>query len=324
MKPILILSLLFLFGLNSFAQKIDYSLPTDFEKTISPKDYQTIVDQSVALISKKYKVDSVKNGAIAINDHQIINLNNLLIKCVAETDHKKWPSVISDHFNALFSSIAQKGNIDQHNYETVKPYLSIRIYPATTVESRGGTDKLVTRTDLEGTITLLMLDLPQAFTTVSKADFDTWNKSTDEAFKAASENIAKQPVNKASKVFKIDKTDIEFNFIENEDYAASYALNLEANAPEMVGEWGSAIAIPNKGLVTICKISKAHPVDFVKFIERIKPLIDQLYSQHASPISTNFFWYYKGKFTTIPINIDAQGILHVIAPIGLGTLMASK
>ena len=159
---------------------------------------------------------------------------------------------------------------------------------------------------------------------VSKADFENWHKTAEEAFKAASENIAKQPVNKASKTFKIDNTDVEFNFIENEDYAASYALNLEANAPEMVGEWGSVMAIPNKGLVTICKVSKAHPVEFVKFIQRIKPLIDQSYSQHAYPVSTNFFWYYQRKFTTIPINVDAQGILHVTAPIGLGTLMAGK
>jgi hypothetical protein len=321
MKPLLILLLLSAFHLASFGQQIDYSLPPGFDKTISQNDYKTIADQSVAIVSKKYKVDNVKNGTIIVGHEQAFDLDNLVSKCIAETDHTKWASIISEHFNALFSSMDQKAGIDLHNYETVKPYLSIRIYPAETVEARGGTASLISRTDLEGTLSMLMLDLPQAFTPVSKTDFDTWHKTTDETFKAASDNIAKQPVTKVSKTFKVDNADVEFNFIENEDYAASYALNLEANMPDMVGEWGSVVAIPNKGLVTICKISKAHPVEFVKFIQRIKPLIEQSYSQHPNPVSTTFFWYYKGRFTPIPIQTDDKGNINVMAPMQLSSLM---
>jgi hypothetical protein len=94
-----------------------------------------------------------------------------------------------------------------------------------------------------------------------------------------------------------------------------------SNTLDMVGEWGSAIAIPNKGLVTICKIGKAYPVKFVKFIQRIKPLIEQSYSQHANPVSTTFFWYYKGRFTPIPVHTDDKGNINVIAPVQLSALM---
>jgi hypothetical protein len=310
-----------MFCSSSYGQNIDYSLPPGFDKTISPSDYKTIADQAITIVSKKYKVENLKNGTVTVGNQQAFNLDNLVNKCIAETDHTKWTSIINDHFNALFSSMDQKAGIDLHNYETVKPYLSIRIYPTETVEARGGTASLISRTDLEGTISMLMLDLPQAFTPVSKTDFETWHKTADETFKAASENVAKQIITKASKTFSIDNADVEFNFIENEDYAASYALNLQTNMPDMVGEWGSVVAIPNKGLVTICKISKAHPVEFVKFIQRIKPLIEQSYSQHPNPVSTTFFWYYQDRFTPIPIQTDNKGNINVTAPVQLSALM---
>ena len=327
MKLSSLLFLLFALHFSSFSQTINYSLPNDFSTTISEKDYKTIVDQSVLIVSKRYKIENVKNGAISVNSgqgQQLINLENLVSKCLNESDRSKWDSIIQDHFNALFNSIDQKNKMEVHNFESIKPYLSIRIYPNSTVQARGGTANLITRTDLEGTTTMLMLDLPQAFTNVLKPDFESWHKTIEEVFKAGLENINRQQMTKMTKAFTIDGVDIDFNFLENENYAASYALSLETNMPDMVGEWGSVVAIPNKGLVTICKISKTHPVEFVKFIQRIKPLIEQSYAQHPNPVSTAFFWLYQGKFTLIPVNTDDKGNINVIAPMGLSSLMAEQ
>jgi hypothetical protein len=169
-----------------------------------------------------------------------------------------------------------------------------------------------------------MLDLPGAFTVVQKKMFSLWKLDTATVFKVAQDNINKQQVEKVTQSFDIDGSKIEISFLGNEDYAASYALDLITNSPELVGEWGSVVAIPNKGLVDICKISKDNPVDFVKFIERTKPLVEKSYQEHEQPISDQYFWYYKGKFTRINVLTNADGSINVISPFGLTELMTEK
>lgn len=180
------------------------------------------------------------------------------------------------------------------------------------------------KTDLEDTYSLLMLDLPNTFTPVSRAIFDLWKKDISEVFKVAQQNVNKQDVQKVIKNIDVEGTKIEMIFLGNEDYAASYALDLEINSPELIGEWGSVVVMPNKGLVNVCKINKKKPVDFVKFIQTIKPLTDKSYSEHPQKISNQFYWYYKGAFTKINVFIDTKGNINVVSPFGLTELMTQK
>lgn len=312
---------------RSLGQTTDYSLPADLEKNISKADYKIIADLSIAAVAKKYKIDHVSQGTITLGKGQnmaAFNLDNVLLQCEAEKDHSKWNGIIQAHFDRLFNSIDKHEKTDLSGYDKVKGNLSIRIYTAASAEQRGGLENLVSRVDLEGTVTLLMLDLPEAFATVSKKEFDHWHISADTAFRQALENIGKQKIERETKSIDIEGTPVEFNFLENEDYAASYALDLSNNSPALVGEWGSAIALPNKGLVAICKISREKPVEFVKFIQAAKPIIEKLYTSDPQPISKEFFWYYKGKFTRIVVNEDSKGNINVIAPVGLSELMVSK
>ena len=279
------------------------------------------------MIKEKYTVDFVKDGEVHLKagyEMSVFNLHNLIGKCVDLTDKSKWSDVIMEHFNNIFISIDEQKKIDPSNFETVKKYLSLRIYPEGTVQAKGAISKFIARVDLEGTYTLLMLDLPGAFKTVEKEMFTLWQKDTAEVFKIAQYNINKQQVEKITREFDADSNKIEISFIGNEDYAASYALDLMNNSPELLGEWGSVLAIPNKGLVDICKVSKEKPVDFVNFIRFTHAIVDQYFQQHAQPVSNQFFWYYKGKFTRITVVIDDKQNVNVVAPFGLMTLMTEN
>jgi len=310
------------------AQDISYDIPARYERDITPVDYKRIVDASVSITAKRYKIDHVSGGTIYLNkgqDLKEINLHNLLLKCVTVKDKSLWEKVITEHFNNIFTSIDAQKKIDPANFETISKYLSIRIYPVETINQRGGVSGVLARTDLEGTYTLLMLDLPGTFVPVQKKIFELWKKEAGEVFTIAQANVNRQVVEKVTSQFDVGGgVNIEVSFLGNEDYAASYALDLLNNAPEMVGTWGSAICMPNKGLVNICKISKEKPVDFVKFIQRTKPMIEQSYQQHSQPISDEYFWYYKGKFTKINVLTNADGTIQVISPAGLTALMTEK
>jgi hypothetical protein len=327
MRIIVLLIFLTSIQLTLMGQKIGYNIPEGYESDISKEDYKKVVDISVPIVSKRYTIDFVKDGTIQLKkgqDMQALNLHNLMGKCLAVKDKSQWDKVIQEHFDNMFSSIDEQKKIDPANYETIKNYLSIRIYPKETVNQRAGTASLVFKSDLEGTYSLLMLDLPGAFTPVQKQIFDLWKKDISEVFKIAQENINKQKVEKVIQKFDIDGTNVEMIFLGNEDYAASYALDLINNSSELIGEWGSVVALPNKGLVDICKISKDKPLDFVKFIQRTKPLIEKSYKEHPQPISDQYFWYYKGKFTRINVLTEANGNINVISPFGLTELMTEK
>ena len=324
MRTIVLLIILTILETTSFGQKINYDIPDGYQNNISKEDYKKIVDMAVPVIAKRYTIDFVKDGTVQLKTGQAFNLHNLIGKCVVVKDKSMWDKVIQEHFDKIFTSIDEQKKIDPENFESVKKYLSIRIYPTETVNQRGGITNFVAKTDLEGTYTLLMLDLPGAFTPVQKQIFAIWKKDTLEVFKIAQQNINKQQIEKVTQKFDIDGASIEISFLGNEDYAASYALDLINNSPELVGEWGSVVALPNKGLVDLCKISKDKPLDFVKFIERTKPLVEKSYQEHEQPISDQYFWYYEGKFTRINVLTGAGGNINVISPFGLTELMTKK
>jgi len=322
-----LLLFLTLFQMATFGQKITYNIPEGYENNISKQDYRKIVDLAVPIVAKRYSIDVVKDGTIFLKsgqEMQALNLHNIIGKCVSVTDKSLWDKVVKGHFENLFSSIDEQKNIDPENYETIKKYFGLRIYPAEVVNQRGGPSSLIVKTDLEDTYTLLMLDLPGAFAPVQKEMFSLWKKDASEVFKVAQDNVNKQQIEKVTQKFDIDGTDVEISFLGNEDYAASYALDLINNSPNMVGEWGSVVAIPNKGIVDICKISRDKPLDFVKFIQRMKSRVEKSYQEHEQPISNQFYWYYKGKFTRINVIEQPNGNINVISPFGLSALMTEK
>ena len=309
------------------SQTISYDIPEGYEKDIQPSDYKLIVDSSVAIIATRYKVESVKAGAIQLAPGQelrVLNLHNLITKCTAEKNRSDWGYIIRGHFTNIFASLDQQKKIDPSKYESVKKYLSIRIYPKEYIEQRGGPQPFIAKTDLEGTWTMLMFDLPGSFSPVPKAAFQRWNKDTAEVFAAALANVDSQKIEKSTQTIDFRGNKLEMTVLGNDDYAASYALDLQNNSPELVGEWGCAIAIPNKGLVNLCKISHDKPVDFVNFIQLTRAFIEKSYQEHPQPISDQFFWYYKGKFTLIHVLVDAKGAVNVISPFGLTELMTQK
>ena len=322
-----LLLLILITSINGIAQTIDYTLPDNFRGEITQSDYHRLVDSSVRIVGQRYKVDHVKDGTITLKEKQelaALNLDNLVLKCKEARDKAEFDAIVRKHFENLFTSIDDNKKLDPMDYETIKTHLTIRIYTKESVEQRASINSIVTRTDLEGTYSVLMLDLPTAFSVVTRTAFDHWGKDINAVFREALNNIDQQEIEKVTRKFATDRDSIELSFIGNENYAASYALDLANNSPELVGEWGSAVAIPNKGLVDICKISRDKPVDFIKFIQISRAEIQRAYSQHPQPISNDFFWYYKGKFTRILVTTAADGSVSVVAPMGLAELMSVK
>src|ERR1700722_6137995 len=259
-----LLYLIFCLQNRSAGQVIDYTIPAGYENKIGSADYKRIVDSSVATISKRFKVDSVQAGTIRLvkmQDIQAFHLQNLLSECLAEKEKGKWDKIISEYFNKLFVTLDKDDEVDPVSYKESKKYLSLRIYPKEFIAQRPGYRGLGVQTNLEDTYTLLMLDVPSAaFVPVPRKDFNLWNKNIDEVFQLAKANIDRQPVQKIKQTLDADGLTIEATTLKNDDYAASYVLDLGNNSPELLGEFGAIVAIPNKGIAHVCKIVRNKPV----------------------------------------------------------------
>ncbi|MEK6155698.1 DUF1444 family protein, partial [Flavobacteriaceae bacterium 3-367] len=243
------------------AQNIDYSFPEGYENEISKKEYKYLINESVKAITRNYKIASIIEGVVKLEegqDYSVVNLHNLILKC-SEIDKEEWSELINSHFDSMHESIEKQKELDPNKFETLVDYFSIRIYQESFVIQNGGTENLITKKHLDGTVSLLMLDLPSTFTPIQKKMFDLWDKTVDDVFEIAQKNVNKQEFTKMTESIDVNEQKIEAHFIENEDYGASLALDLKNNTPEFIGEWGSVVAIPNKGIVNICKVSKDEP-----------------------------------------------------------------
>lgn len=324
-KLFLTISSLFLLFNFSFAQDIKYDIPEGYESEISSADYKFLVDESIIVIKENFKISSVKDGAIFLEEGQAysqVNLHNLIIKCKS-LDESTRKEIIREHFISMFEASKMQQEIDPNNFDQMKDYLAIRIYENSFVEYAGGADKLVSREDLKGTLSLVVLDLPTAFTPIQNELLEIWKKDKQEIFEIAQSNVNKQEMAKETFELELNGNKINIHLIENENYGASLALDLQKNAPELVGDWGAAVAIPNKGIINVCKISKDKPLDFILFIQNFKPLVEQFYNEHPQKISKDFYWYYEGSYTKIEVIDDGKNI-NVVAPLALGELMSEK
>jgi hypothetical protein len=223
---------------------------------------------------------------------------------------------------AALASQAQD-NLDPANYETMKKFLILRIYPSDIIDAHGGTDSLVTRVDLDHTYTVLMFDFPGGFAPVRRNMFDQWKKNIAEVFQTAQSNVDSAKVARVSKNFTLGDSAVQVSMLVEQDYAASYALDMEHNVPDWVGEWGAVVAMPFKGLAAVYRLDKGDRLEWTRFIRLTQPFIEKSFQEQPQPISDQYFWYYRGKFTPIGTYLE-NGVYHVVPPDGLAQLLVQN
>ncbi|MEO0895210.1 MAG: hypothetical protein AAFY71_02240 [Bacteroidota bacterium] len=309
------LSLLILSVHVGLGQKIDYAIPAIAEGKISLEDYKTILDSSLAIIQTEYDVKKVKEGSISLKkgkELSTINLDNLLLKCTQE-DKEDWQAIIRDHFQRPLRSSSERALVNYTYFDEVAPFLSIRVYEEIYFQQFPQKDNIIYRKDLEGTVSMLMLDLPSVFTTVDKSQTENWNKTDAELFARAEENLGKIPVVKTHYKIPFEGDSLSLYAIEEENYASSYALDLKHNSKEFIGEFGSVVAIPTRGTALIFKINRGDMVSYQNFITQYSKLVKDLYYDQPHPVSPYFFWYHEGRFTKIKVD-SKDGLITVNPP----------
>ncbi len=173
------------------------------------------------------------------------------------------------------------------DFEKATKYLAVRIYQQDFMGSFK-LEELVHRKDLEGTVTVLVLDLPDSVESVLNTNIEKWNKQPEELFALAFDNLKEK--------FKRETERMENNFLKlsGEDiFVTSEALFFERNK-NCIGKFGSIFCIPNRD--TLVAVAIDSDLDVEVGLQLMIPFAENTFDQSEDmAITRHIFWHYEGK-----------------------------
>ena len=223
-----------------------------------------------------------------------LGLTNVSEKC-KHCDPSDWPQVVADHFDALWEGQGEQEDLRKkiRDYSAIEPLLAVRLYPEDHVEVVHEGDG-VHREDLEGTVSVLVFDLPHVAVNVRPEDAAHWNKTDQELFDVGLSNVRSntRPENDEEEVGPgvVVKTLFGDSF-----YIATLALMLD-DYPDYVGTYGSLLAVPVRDQL-LC-----HPIEDVSVTDAMDamfPAVRDTYEEGPGSVSPHLYWYDRGKFIAL-------------------------
>lgn len=213
--------------------------------------------------------------------------------------------IVKNHFDGLFNAKKEEEKIlkDLNDFKKMRELLAIRLYP-TNYEPRIN-DGLIYKEDIEGIYIVLVLDLPATAINVRPEDAEKWSINKDELFKIGLENVFTKSKITIKKIKLIDEFYVRL--LEGDSiYSATFVLRIN-KYPELIGKYGSLVIVPHRHAVVTYPIEN---LEVVKMTKHLPILATNMFKEGPGSITPNLYWYFKGKFTKIPyeLNLEKQSL----------------
>jgi hypothetical protein len=218
-------------------------------------------------------------------------------------DPRDFKEIVKEHFEAL----ARTYQFDEEfkkivdDYEKVRKFLGVRLYPADYAESIG--KDLTIGRDFAGDIyAMLVFDLPDSVMSIKPEQAKKWGKSIEELFKTGIQNIRqKYPLDISQQQFG----DFYIWFAQGDHFFTPNIVFNFDDLQKMAGAKGSLIGIPHRHAVLI------YPIENIRVVEVITGFIQTvsgMYEEGPGSVSNNVFWYKDGLFTNLPYKVEDNKI----------------
>ena len=155
------------------------------------------------------------------------------------------------------------------------------------------------KVDFPGTMSTLVLDLPDKYESIDKETIDSWRVPVDSLFYIAQENVNKREEVEIREV-KESETNKVYSFF-SVDHSASYIRDIEKNADFAIGEFGAFVAIPTRGSAFVIPI---YDKSAIRALDKLRPTIKSFFDEDPGNITTDIFWYNKQTFKLISVVND--------------------
>ena len=222
-------------------------------------------------------------------------LQNLAQLC-AQAPEDRWQAIIHAHFDNLRRGQAEAAEITERiaDFDRIKPNLAVRIYPQDMFDEQALPD-MIYRQDLEGTLTVLVFDLPSTIRTVARSMISTWAKSDDDLFQIGIENLRQDMEFDHEKVMMSDELHLNA-YIGESYYVAAYSLMVE-QIEKGLGRYGALVGIPHRHMLLTFPI---HDIQVLQAINGFLMALPKLYQEGPGSITPNLYWYNQGGYLQLP------------------------
>ncbi len=252
------------------------------------RDISIEIDQDEGLVRPN-------SGAPAFSS--VFGLQNIAQAC-RQADRDEWRELIAAHFDSIFEAIGDDNalEIDMSDFGRLKGRLRARLYPVDIIHH---TAEIVQRAGPEGTLEVLVLDLPTTVRTVSRAEADAWRLDPEDLLDIGRQNL-RASGRLAETVFPLEPGAWLKVLTGDPYYAASHALLLDEYLRDDLPH-GALVGIPKRDMLLL------HEIRDMGLMEALTALLQLIVGMHRDgpgSLSPFLYWRHDGEFTVIPYDLD--------------------
>ncbi|HOY15762.1 MAG TPA: hypothetical protein PLC89_00650 [Haliscomenobacter sp.] len=302
-------------GLFSKKNKnIDRKRPDFYDGIVTQQEYETILEHAISCAEQIGELVLVANGTITIknsdnqNGKTEFHLDNLVRRC-SKNEVSEWKELIANHFRRFFSD-SNKEKYIYKDFDFASQMLKFLVRTYDIVE---GKDDFICRVDLPETCTFLILDYDETFHFVRKDRIKEWDKTQEELFEVALENVAAEEVEVKEFLWM---EEFEMYTFFSDDFSASFIVDLSHNANFAIGQYGAVVTIPAKGSAFVHPLHENTALNFIASFHEVQ---QEIMKEDEVPITDKFYWYHQGKFVKFTEQEDI-GKVHISLPSDLNKL----
>ena len=220
-----------------------------------------------------------------------------------------WQEVIRDHFE----SFARDAELSAQIERDLGDFEKIKAAPGGAPLPGSGRCRpqaeLIERTDLEGTTTVMVLDLPNTIRSLRPSEAEPWGKSPEELFAVGLRNVLEGEAPQYETIEAGEGLVLQ-TASGPSHFVADRVLDLES-MPGAVGRHGSLVAIPHRHALI------AYPIDGIDAVQAINILLPMalgMEQEGPGSITPNVYWYTVGRFVNLPYRIEGKSIQFMPPP----------
>ncbi len=283
-----------------------HDVPPSWAHNLDAEEFRTFV----ALVERYFierripvqvKADEgVVQAESGVFDHSsVLGLQNVAQSC-AQVAIERWPSLIAEHFDCIFAVSDDQNalTVDVGDFDKVSERLRARLYP---VDLLSQSVETIHRPGPEGTIEVIVLDLPTTVRTISRSEAKGWDMEAPELFEIGRRNLQRAGSLKRTAVAL--RPGVEIHLYSGDPYyAASHALILDAYLPDDLPH-GALVGLPRRDVILLHIIRN---IGVAEAIGSMLQAIVGMYADGPGSLSPHLYWFWQGEFITLPYELDGN------------------
>jgi len=251
----------------------------------------------------------VRPGAEVFAQTSVFGLQNIAQTC-SQSNRETWQELIAAHFNCIFAASDEQNalSIDVSDFGKMRGLLRARLYPLDLLNQSVET---VHRPGPEGTLEVVVLDLPTTVRTVARSEAKAWPLERETLFEIGRHNLSQQDRLKDTVVSVQPGVDLHL-LTGDAFYAASHALILDVYLPKPLPH-GALVAMPKRDVLLV------HHIRNIGAVEAIGSMLQAVVGMHTDgpgSLSPHLYWHRHGEFITLPYQLEGDGESLNFAPPG--------